>query len=366
MKAVYIQRGLGDYVIELLNSIVEFVEAHIILSNNDEWFQQYLSPKAGIFMSKAPRVGSLLTIFSLLSIIRYIHRQQPDIIHLQSGVIWELALIKLFPHIPFVITIHDIIKHPVRKSTPSAPQFFLDYGARQAKGIIVHGNTLFRTAQNRYPRQNKIWSINHGIISRYGKNIADVIPKNYGVLFFGGVNAWKGIEYLVECEPFVRYSIPKAKFIIAGFTLDSNYYQNLIRPGQNIEMRLARQTDKDVQALFKWADVLVLPYIEASQSGVLQLGFSFCVPSIVTEVGGLPDVIRHEDNGLIVPPKDPVALARAIVYLMTDIPLRQRIIDKMAIERESRFNWNQIALQTFKAYQEIVRTENHPPIQKDN
>ena len=59
----------------------------------------------------------------------------------------------------------------------------------------------------------------------------------------------------------------------------------------------------------RWADVLALPYIEASQSAVLKQGFSFGVPAVVTRVGGLPDEVRDGENGLMIEPLDPPALA---------------------------------------------------------
>ena len=60
------------------------------------------------------------------------------------------------------------------------------------------------------------------------------------------------------------------------------------------------------------ADVVVLPYISATQSAVVQLAYAHGIPVIVSRVGGLPDVVRPEETGLLVPPNDPVALAAAI------------------------------------------------------
>ncbi len=354
MKVIHITRGFGDYVIELLNAMSGLAETHIVLARQDEWLAEHLNGKVRVFKSDAPRVGNILNLASLLSVIRYIHKEKPDVIHLQSGVVWEAMLTKAFRHIPCVITVHDITRHPVRKSLLAPPQRLLDFAARHADGIIVHGDALLRTARDRYPSRRIIRSLDHGVISRYGTGLAADEPRNNGILLFGGVNTWKGIEYLIEAEPIIRESVPEAKIIVAGFTQDPDYYRGLVREGQAVEMRLARQSDDDVRALFEWADILVLPYIEASQSGVLQLGFSFGIPSVVTDVGGLPDVICDERNGFVVPPRDPAALARAIVRLLLDVDLRRQIIGAVASERETRFNWDSIARQTLGVYEEVL------------
>lgn len=354
VKVIHITRGFGDYVIELLNAMSGLAETHIVLARQDEWLAEHLNGKVRVFKSDAPRVGNILNLASLLSVIRYIHKEKPDVIHLQSGVVWEAMLTKAFRHIPCVITVHDITRHPVRKSLLAPPQRLLDFAARHADGIIVHGDALLRTARDRYPSRRIIRSLDHGVISRYGTGLAADEPRNNGILLFGGVNTWKGIEYLIEAEPIIRESVPEAKIIVAGFTQDPDYYRGLVREGQAVEMRLARQSDDDVRALFEWADILVLPYIEASQSGVLQLGFSFGIPSVVTDVGGLPDVICDERNGFVVPPRDPAALARAIVRLLLDVDLRRQIIGAVASERETRFNWDSIARQTLGVYEEVL------------
>jgi glycosyltransferase involved in cell wall biosynthesis len=175
-----------------------------------------------------------------------------------------------------------------------------------------------------------------------------------GVLMFGGLHEYKGIEYFVRSEPIVRCAVPGVKFLLAGYTSEPDYYRGLMKPGQHMEMRLSRQTEEDVRELFNWADALVLPYVRASQSGVLQLGFSFGVPAVVTNTGGLPDVIRHESNGLVVPVKDHAGLAAAIVRILTDIPLRSRMIEQIKKDRETRFNWHGIASETVRLYEEVL------------
>ena len=123
-------------------------------------------------------------------------------------------------------------------------------------------------------------------------------------------------------------------------------------------MNLGRVSDQRVTELFRWADVIVLPYIEASQSGVLQLAMAFAVPPVVTRVGGLPEVVADGWSGLVVEPRDEAALANAISRLLSDTNLRERIIHGQRSAREGIFAWSNIASQTKEFYARVLSAAN--------
>lgn len=358
MKVLYITRGLGDYVAELVNSMSSHCEAHIILAKNDEWLRNILNPNVKVFTSGAPRVSSLGNLVGLSRMVRYVQTVKPDVIHVQSGAIWELGLAHIFPHIPLVVTIHDVFKHPSRNKKQWSGQISQDHLGNQADAIIVHGKHLRELAMQRYGRRkqpNQIYSIPHGVISRYGCGAARTDVSDDGhVLLFGGLDQWKGIEYFVQAEPYIRERLPHVKLCIAGHSSDPDYYRSLVGAMSPIELRLGFQSPEEVRRLFEWADVLALPYIEASQSGVLQIGFAFTVPPVVTSVGGLVDVIRHEHNGLVVPPREPQQLAKAILRLLSDKKLRSSVITTMTDEKTKVYGWHHIANQTMMVYQSVL------------
>ncbi len=354
MRVVYITRGYGDYLIAFLNAIVENVDVHIILARNDEWIAENLDPRVNVWFSKAPRVRRLGNIPALIRTIRYIRKISPDIVHVQSGTIWEFSLKLLFHDIPFVVTIHDVTRHPTRQKWVETPQFFLDWSAKLSDAIIVHGEKLKKAARARFGEDIRIYASCHGIVSKYGAGTADLIPSRFIVLLFGRIDEYKGVEYLVEAERLIRREIPQIKIIIAGEAQDTGYYQGLVTDDQHIDMRLQRQDDDEVRDLYQAADVIALPYTEASQSGVLQIGFSFGVPAVVTSVGGLPDVISNEKNGLIIPPRKPEELCEAIIRLLTDLDLRKRIIEGVIESREGPHNWDVITADLMTLYGELT------------
>lgn len=357
MKALYLARGFGDYVIELVNGMCGEVETHIAVARQDEWILAHLDSRVHVFKAGSPRVGDWKNIFAMARLHRYIRSVRPDIIHLQSGVLWELALPRLLRRIPVVLTVHDVTRHPTHNRRAGSPQRALDYALRVSDGIVVHGPALENSARQRCNAlgvSRPIRSIPHGVLSRYGQGRGSAHPKTMTVLLFGTLDKYKGVEYLIAAEPLIRRRTPDVRIVIAGKSAVPGHYERMIEPGQHIEIRAGRQSDADVRTLFETADVLVLPYVEASQSGVLQVGFAFAVPPVVTAVGALSDVIVHGENGWVVPPQDPVRLADAVCELLSNPSLRERVIERMVQERNTTYRWSTIAAATRQFYHDVI------------
>lgn len=362
LRVLSISRGFEDYIIEFANALSIHADLYLVVASKDEWISASLTPSVQVFYSKAPRVSSLANLSALLRIIRYIKQIAPDIIHIQSGASWELALKLFFPKIPLVVTMHDLTKHPSWSEQSlqfKFQQWMLDLAISFANVLIVHGEFMAAKAQELCRKRGlskRIKSIPHGTISRYGNGVAKLHLESPGnVLFFGSLNKYKGVEYLIMAEPLIRNIIPGVNIHIEGNTNQKAYYQGLVKSESKIRLVLERADDRRVVELFQWADVIVLPYIEASQSGVLQLAMAFCIPPVVTQVGGLPEVVTNGVSGLVVPPNDSKALADAIIQLLTDIELRGRVIQAQKDAQRGRYSWANIAQETVGLYLEELR-----------
>lgn len=355
VKVLHISRGFEDYVISLANEVSEFADFHMVITESDRWIAKHLSSKVTTYFPGSPRVTNVKNIKSLLQIRRYIKRFNPDIIHMQNGVIWEGLLPLIFPEITFITTIHDVTIHPNRGGTRFTPQFLLDALTRLSTGIIIHGEKLREAAIYRHGHHLKksIQVINHPIITRYGSS-RDRSENLYRVLFFGTLDEWKGIEYLLAAMEIVSEVIPNVSLKIAGGSGTPEYYQNLPYNGNNIHWDIRRQSEADVKNLFEWADILVLPYIEASQSGVLHIAQSFCLPVVATRTGALQESIIDGKSGLLVQPKSKSALAEAIVKLLTDNELRASIVENMKTYRETTLREKSVGSSTFNYYKKIL------------
>ena len=150
----------------------------------------------------------------------------------------------------------------------------------------------------------------------------DAAPGAKIVLCFGNVRPYKGVRDLVEAFPRVRASAD-AVLVVAGtfFEPIGEYRARIDELGVADSVRLFDEyvPNEDVAPLFELADLVVLPYRSASQSGVIPLAAALRKPVVATSVGGLPDALAG--SGKVVPPENPEALAAAIVEALDETPL---------------------------------------------
>lgn len=148
------------------------------------------------------------------------------------------------------------------------------------------------------------------------------LPATTGyLLFFGFIRAYKGLDVLLEAFADARVTALPIKLIIAGeFYEDAAPYEELIRRYQ-LEERIIRATDfipnERVADYFCAADLIVQPYKNATQSGVSQIAYHFERPMLVTDVGGLAELIPDGVVGYVVPPTA-AAIADAVVDFYTN------------------------------------------------
>jgi glycosyltransferase involved in cell wall biosynthesis len=137
------------------------------------------------------------------------------------------------------------------------------------------------------------------------------------ILFFGLVRAYKGLNYLLEAMPEVRKRIPDANLVVAGeFYDDKNKYVEQVKSLGIEDCVIIHDNyvpNEEVGSYFTASDVVVLPYVSATQSGIVQIAFGFNRPVITTDVGGLPEAVKDGVTGMIVPSADSNALADGII-----------------------------------------------------
>jgi len=139
-------------------------------------------------------------------------------------------------------------------------------------------------------------------------------------VFFGYVRRYKGLDTLLAAWPLVRARRPVTLIVAGDFYEDpAPYRAQAAAAGEGaVRLREGYQSDAEVEALFKAADVVVLPYHSATQSGVTHVAYALGVPVITTDVGGLAETVQPGESGLVVPPGDPAALAAAVVRFFAE------------------------------------------------
>jgi glycosyltransferase involved in cell wall biosynthesis len=188
------------------------------------------------------------------------------------------------------------------------------------------------------------------------------------ILFFGRITPYKGLEDLLEALKRLLASDLTYRLIIAGAPKKGTegYWSQISRTisddfteGQIIP-KLQFIPDEDMELYLKAADVLVLPYKEIFQSGVLFLGYSYGLPVIATDVGSFREEIVEGETGFLCRPNDPLALADTIETYFTsdlykDLKRRRQEIRNYA---NVHHTWNAVAELTRNVYAELI--ERHP------
>jgi len=161
------------------------------------------------------------------------------------------------------------------------------------------------------------------------------------ILFFGKVRKYKGLDVLLAALPRVLSSVECTLIVVGEFYDSIRKYEQLIRRHRiqdHVHIDNRYVSNEEVAAIFQRADVLVLPYLSASQSGVARIALSNGLPIIASRTGGLSETVIDRVNGLLFPPGDCEALATQILRYFGDNlgPVFSENIRKTATEKSTR------------------------------
>jgi len=175
------------------------------------------------------------------------------------------------------------------------------------------------------------------------------------VLFFGLIRDYKGLDWLLEAFADPRLRNYKVKLIVAGeFYSDKEKYTRLIEQYQlkeYIELHNRFIPDPEVGWYFAAADLIAQPYKSATQSGVTQIGYHFEKPMLVTNVGGLSEIIPDQKVGYVVEP-NPKAIANKLVDFFENRRSQEFVAN--LVEEKKKYAWSTMTGTIFELYQELT------------
>lgn len=238
--------------------------------------------------------------------------------------------------LPVVLILHDPQTHSGdTPSTLPAPVRLISRIAELTSFcLIVHSGQLFEQIRPLL-RRLPIGVVPHGTDMALAP--AD-IPCERRLLIFGRLFPYKGVDTALEAFRALPESLADAKLVVAG----RGPLAALARSQQNVEVYEEYIADPDVDILLKGVRLVLLPYKDATQSGVGLQAVARGVPCVVSSAGGLPELVRDSLPGLVVPPDDPARLAEAIIaHIDHDDDLRRKIYDHTA----TNFAWSVVAQQ---------------------
>lgn len=265
-----------------------------------------------------------------------------------------------------VYTVHDPLPGPERPLAARHQRCLLPH----VDALIVHTPSLERALVTSYPEAvGRVCVIPHGGVpeplaaekdrgnARVRLGLGSDGPL---LLLFGMIKPYKGLEDLLTAMPAVLARVPRCRLVVAGEPLMpmQPVKQQIERLGLGhaVSLRPAFVPQDQVAAYFIAADLVVAPYRDIAASGVVVTAQGHARAVIVTRVGGLPEFVEPDACGLVVPPRDPDALAEAICRALADpeelVRMGQRARRRIAADHD----WTEVARKTLALYQAIPLT----------
>jgi glycosyltransferase involved in cell wall biosynthesis len=287
---------------------------------------------------------------------RFISNQKFDIIHF-IGSSPFLYILRIFLWRKKIVqTIHEVTIHEEGIALPLHQRLILNILCKRNIKLILHSEAsknrfieYYSTLPgNKFEIDKRVHMIPFGLFETFKcftKNVEN-IEEDATILFFGRFLPYKGLSYLLEAFKIVQNKVPHSKLIIAG-----EGSIQLENPQANLIIINKLLLNEELISLIKKSTAVICPYISASQSGIPMVAYLFGKPIIATNVGGLAEVVDNMKTGIIVPPQDSKALAKAMETIITKQHftdgLKKNILNKYA---HSDFSWQALAKKTIDVY----------------
>lgn len=331
MRIALISPHFSEYSLSYARALSQAHEVLLILNRQN--YENEVGVPPSSFETESLKIvclehsRSVYVLFkNALSYSRLLVKFGPDIVHLQEEPKDYLLLhLILGPKYPKVLTIHDLDPHPGADSKSQRfhrHRLYRWFLRRSCQGFFAHTDAIVKAASVRY-KKTHIASGPHGPLGLLHDVQATQTPSSKRVLFFGRMQEYKGLGYFVEAIKRARITDPGIVGVLAGRGPELELLKNHLKDDCGFEIYDKYLTPREVIEYFDESQVVVLPYTEASQSGVAAYAIGRGRPLVVSDVGGLTEMINTGSSGIAVKPRDVVSLSDAIVELCTNKPMAE-------------------------------------------
>ncbi len=236
---------------------------------------------------------------------------------------------------------HNLIPHEKQPGSKILTRFFL----KSIDGIVALSSSVIIDYDN-FKVPGKAIKLFHPIYNMYGEKLSRkesleflrLDPSRKYLLFFGMIRKYKGLELLINAFSLVLNK--ELILIVAGeFYENKDYYLQVARNLGVLNRIIFTDRyipDEEVKYYFSVAETVVQPYLSATQSGVTQIAYQFDCPMVVTNVGGLPEIVTDGKTGFICN-QNAVDISAAIEKSL-DPDIHSSLV-KGVIEEKHRFSW---------------------------
>jgi len=319
-------------------------------------FRDFISLDKTFVIKGTRNINVLKKLYISYKINQHIKQINPDVIILDNYMLTYFVS-TLFYRKKMLMIVHDPFLH-------SGENLILDRCLRKFHfSAIKHKILLNENQKNEFIEYYKfnpdnIHSSFLGVYDflRYHQTNKLDISKQFNVLFFGRISPYKGIKYLLDAfvEILKSQKFPAMTLTIAGsgnFDFDVEIYK------QYPEITIINNYlyPEDLANLISQSSVVVCPYVDATQSGVVMSAFAFKKPVVATNVGGLPEMVKDNKTGIIIEPKSKSDIINALSMLYNN----RDLLEEMSANIEETYffgerNWDNSAKNFVTAARKIV------------
>ena len=287
----------------------------------------------------------------LLSLILVKKLKTYDIIHFNgtNGVL--PVLIFLLRKRKLVFTIHDIHSHSGEKTRYNFAERLNGYIIKSRFPLVVQNYSDYKYLIKKYSTiSEKFCFIPFGILDIYKEfksNNTKTLSSD--LLFFGRISPYKGIEYLIGAIKKLKTEGVTLNTVIAGPGYIYFNTEDLEKFGIKLINRYIK--NEELVSLIENTKVVVCPYKDATQSGVIMTAFAFNKPVVASSVGSFREVIKDGITGFLVPPQDSDELASKIKLVISDPVLIEQIRTNIhSVAASGEYSWEHIGREMQKLY----------------
>lgn len=379
MKAFIINPGMvNDYIYELSSSLHKLDVSVFLLGSSDyknriKSFNNfnYYNFLFNVENISSPRLKRLLKgfLYILLHfyILQLIIKERPDIIHFQwfRMPFLDSLFVGIYKrYCPVIYTIHNTtLNHGDKVSFISAQKKGYKNILKKVSSLIVHTNYSKKKFLEEYPEfEAKVKIISHGLLNFPSKGESKKFRFDFGtkvvLLFFGNIQKYKGLDILVEAMQYLRNK--DVVLLVAGkanIPIDElKERAKMLNVSHNIYWLTQFIPDEDVQEIYDYSDIVVLPHRHIDQSGVLMSAINFSKPVIASNTGGFSEIVEDGKYGFLFRSEDPLDLANKIEKII-DHQVFKSINFNVNNLRKSWKTWQEISEDTLGIYNHSLNTD---------
>lgn len=256
-----------------------------------------------------------------------------------------------------IITIHDINSFDKQSSRIIEKKCF-----KYIDGIIVHNNSSLNALDSKFKLSIPKTIIPHGNYLPFIDDLPNentIAQNKFSLLFFGQIKKVKGLDVLLKAVSILKKNNCQVELTIAGkaWKDDLEEYKEIIRALQIEDLVITDFRyipDDEVAAFYQKADLVVLPYRNIYQSGVLLLTLSYGRPVLCSDLNPFKEIIRHNENGFLFQTENPQDLAQKIQETISNRANLIKVKNNANLIIRDDYNWIKIGQLTKKFYDLIL------------